>query len=357
MDSHGGAPPRLAKAATLAYCMTVTTPPARIVEPIQPPRDQPTTVHHVLQRVVEASRALDQGAPADYIPELAHADCELTSAAITRCDGTTITAGDAATHRFTLQSSAKLVVLLGLLEERGPDAVFEVVGREPSLGGFASLANLDRARPANPLINAGAIALCGQLQGPLEQRLAWLEGWVRRCYGEALHVNQRVLASERRTGDRNRAIAYLLRQTGVFADRVDEVLETYFALCSFEATVVEASRLPALLAAGGVRPSGERILSRTTAGATVSLMATCGMYDESGAYLLEAGLPAKSGVSGVIVAVAPGRAGIAVASPRLNHKGGSVRGHYVLRRLSSELGWHFAHAGEPPQPEPPGADA
>lgn len=324
-----------------------SAPSVPVVEPIQEPQEREVRIQQVLSATVEASRALGDGVPADYIPELAQADCELTSAAITRRDGTTITAGDVARHRFTLQSSAKLVLLIGLLEERGPDAVFEVVGREPTLSGFASVANLDRQRPANPLINAGAIALCGQLPGPLEKRLAWLERWVERCYGTPLVVNQRVLASERRTGDRNRAIAYLLRETGVFADPVDEVLETYFALCSFEGTVVEASHLPALLAFGGVSGQGQRVLSRTTVGATVSLMATCGMYDESGAYLLEAGLPAKSGVSGVIVAVAPGRAGIAVSSPRLNHNGGSVRGHFILRRLSSELGWHFAHAGEP----------
>lgn len=303
-------------------------------------------MQQVLRNAVAAAREIDDGAPADYIPELAQADCGQTSAAITYVDGTTVTAGDVATHRFTLQSSAKLVVLVGLLEERGPDEVFGVVGREPSLTGFASLASLDQRGPANPLINAGAIALCGQLKGNLEERLGWLERWAERCYAAKLGVNQRVLASERRTGDRNRAIAYLLRETGVFEDRVEDVLETYFALCSFEASVVEASRLPALLASGGVHISGKRVLSRTTVGATVSLMATCGMYNESGAYLLEAGLPAKSGVSGVIVAVAPGRAGIAVASPRLNGNGGSVRGHHILRHLSSQLGWHFAHAGE-----------
>lgn len=314
--------------------------------PIREPLEREDAVAAALREAVVSARRLDGGAVADYIPELANADVEQTSAAVTYCNGPTITAGDAKTHRFTLQSSAKLVVLLGLLEERGPDAVFGVVGREPSNAGFASVAQLDRQIPANPLINSGAIALCGQLQGNLEDRLGWLETWVQRCYGTPLNVNQRVLASERRTGDRNRAIAYLLKESGVFDDEVDRVLETYFTLCSFEASVVEASRLPALLAAGGKGSDGGRVISRTSVGATVALMATCGMYDESGAYLLQTGLPAKSGVSGVIVAVAPGRAGVAVASPRLNPKGGSVRGHEILRELSSRLGWHFAQAGE-----------
>lgn len=325
--------------------------PVPLVEPIQAPQQRGDRVAAVLRRAVEASRALEGGAPANYIPELAHVDCDKTSAAVTDCRGATLSAGDVASHRFTLQSSAKLVVLIGLLEEHGPDEVFSVVGREPTAAGFASVTQLDRGGPANPLTNAGAIALCGQLRGNAEQRLEWLERWAARCYGALPQINQRVLVSERRTGDRNRAIGYLLREAGVFADRVDDVLETYFALCSFEATVVSASRLPALLASGGLDAHGNRVVSRTTVGATVSLMATCGMYDESGSYLLEAGLPAKSGVSGVIVAVAPGRAGIAVSSPRLNANGGSVRGHAILRQLSSELGWHFAHAGEPGHPE------
>ena len=316
------------------------------VPAIQAPQEKQSRVAAVLQQAVDEARALEDGATADYIPELAHADCSLTSAAVCDCEGQVLFAGDGG-HRFTLQSTAKLVTLVGLLEELGPEKVFEVVGREPATSGFASVAQLDAGLPPNPLINAGAIALCGQLRGNLEDRLGWLEQWVETCFAEKLSVNQRVLASERRTGDRNRAIAYLLRQAGVFDDRVEDVLETYFTLCSFEATAPQVSRFPALLASGGVHASGKRLLSRTTVGATVSLMATCGMYNESGAYLLEAGLPAKSGVSGLILAVAPGRAGIAVCSPRLNKNGGSVRGHAILRHLSAQLGWHFAHAGEP----------
>jgi glutaminase len=182
----------------------------------------------------------------------------------------------------------------------------------------------------------------GQLPGNLEDRLAWIERWAERLYGTRLAINNRVWASERRTGDRNRAIGWLLRSAGRL-DRVEETLEAYFALCSLEAGVAEASHLPAVLAGRGLAPgTGERVLSARTASAVVALMATCGMYDESGAYLLSTGLPAKSGVSGVIVAVATGRAGIAVASPRVNAKGGSVRGHAMLRDLSARLGWHFA---------------
>ncbi|MEM1414292.1 MAG: glutaminase A, partial [Myxococcota bacterium] len=267
----------------------------------------------------------------------------LTAAAVVLCDGSFAAAGDA-DHLFTLQSSAKLVPLLGLLEERGPEAVFAKVGSEPSGDSFSSLARIDEhgPLPSNPFDNAGAIALCSFLEGNLEDRIGWIERWAERLYGAPLDIHQRVMFSERRTGDRNRSIAYLLKSNGVLEGRVDEVLETYFALCSLEATVKEAARLPALLAHGGIAPGGERVVSAETAATVVALMATTGMYDESGTHLRETGLPAKSGVSGVIVAVAPRVGGLAVFGPRVNAKGGSVRGHRMLRQLARSLDWHFA---------------
>lgn len=310
--------------------------------------DETEQVRRALEDATAAARSSDEGAPATYIPELANVDPELTSAAIALANGQRITAGDSTSHRFTLQSSAKVTLLAALLEDLGEDAVFRVVGKEPSGGGFAGIARLEThgPMPANPLVNAGAIALCGLLDGNLEDRLGWLEAWVERLHGERLPVSQRVLASERRTGDRNRALAYLLRSNGVLRTAVDDALEIYFTLCSYEASVAAVSRSAAVLATGGVVPqTGERLLSTRSASLVVALMATCGMYDESGAHLAETGLPAKSGVSGVILAVAPGRAGIAVASPRINHKGGSIRGHLILRQLSRELGWHFAAPG------------
>ena len=301
------------------------------------------TDHAQLQRLLDdavaQAREVEGGALADYIPELANVEPERLSAALTLPGGTNLHAGDALEHRFTLQSSAKLVVLIGLLEERGAQEVFSVVGTEPSGTGFASIARLEQRGPvpANPMVNSGAIALCGQREGSLAERLAWLDRWVERLYGARLPVARAVLDSERRTGDRNRAIAYLLRSTGVLSGDVDEILEAYFTLCSYEANVIEASRLPALLACRGQCDAGFRI-SETTALTVTRLMATCGMYDESGRHLVRTGFPAKSGVSGVIVAVDEGRCGIAVSSPRINERGGSVRGHAVLGALADGVG-------------------
>jgi glutaminase len=310
-----------------------------------------SAISEVLEHAVKKARRNARGEPASYIPELASVPLERTSAAVKLLSGEVLCAGDALEHEFTYQSSAKLLTLIGLLEERGPVEVFGIVGSEPSGDSFGSVARLEThgPKPANPLINSGAIALCGQLQGTVEQRVAWLRKWAHRLYGVPIPIDESVRSSERTSADRNRAIAYFLKHGGVLKGDVDETLDVYFALCSFSAGVREAAHLPAILAHGGLRPgTGERVLSKQTVAVVVSIMATCGMYNESGNYLMATGMPAKSGVSGVIVAVVPGVAGVAVSSPRLNDKGGSVRGHIILRDLSRHLGWHFALAPERP---------
>ena len=306
-------------------------------------------VQSVLDFAVLKARRNREGHPANYIPDLASVPLERTSAAVTLLDGSVLTAGDAENHDFTFQSSAKLLTLIGLLEERGPVEVFNIVGSEPSGDSFGSVARLEThgPMPANPLINSGAIALCGQLPGTVERRVAWLLTWAERLYGRPIAIDEKVRENERISADRNRSIAYFLKHGGVLHGDVDATLDVYFALCSLTAGVREAAHLPAILAHGGRRPgNNERVLSKQTVAIVVSIMATCGMYNESGNYLMATGMPAKSGVSGVIVAVVPGVAGVAVSSPRLNDKGGSVRGHLILRELSRGLGWHFALAAD-----------
>lgn len=305
-------------------------------------------IQRVLQGAVVEARRNHDGSCAAYIPELARVDPEMTSAAVTCIDGAVLTAGDVPAHRFTFQSCAKVLLLAGLLEERGQVEVFKTVGSEPSGQDFASVARLEThgPLPANPLINTGAIALAGQLEGDVATRMTWVRGWAQRLYGGLIEIDEHVRASEATSASRNRAIAYMLQHHGVLRGDVEQALAGYFALCSLAGTAMDASHFSAVLANGGIRPGGsERLLSEQTVAIIVSLMATCGMYNESGAHLVATGMPAKSGVSGLIVAVVPGVAGIAVSSPRLNDKGGSVRGHLMLRQLSQQLGWHFALAG------------
>ncbi len=301
-------------------------------------------IRNILEQAVVQARRNNDGAPADYIPELANVDPDLVSASILLSDGSQISSGDYDKHIFTLQSVAKLITLIGLMEEYGEEKIFSFIHVEPSGQSFSSITQVDRYGPipVNPMVNAGAIALCGRIPGNTQQRAQWLDGWAAKLFGRNLQVNGKIFASERATGDRNRSIAYLLKSKHEFAMPVDDLLETYFYLCSYECDVVSAAYLPMLLSTGGLAPDGTRIISERTSNSVVAIMATCGMYDESGLHLVRTGMPAKSGVSGIIIAVATGRGGVAVCSPRLNDKGGSARGHQILTHVSLELDWHFA---------------
>ncbi|MBS0290852.1 MAG: glutaminase A [Proteobacteria bacterium] len=301
-------------------------------------------IRKTLNEALVNARKNQEGMPADYIPELANVDQDAVSASILLSDGTQISSGDYENHTFTLQSVAKLITLIGLMEEYGEEKIFSWIHVEPSGQSFSSISQIDRYGPipVNPMVNAGAIALCSRIPGDTQQRAQWLDAWAAKLFGKSLQVNGKVFASERATGDRNRSIAYLLKSKHELGLPVDETLETYFYLCSYECNVINASFLPMLLANGGLAPDGTRIISERTSNSVVAIMATCGMYDESGIHLVQTGMPAKSGVSGIIVAVATGRGGVAVCSPRLSEKGGSIKGHLILSHVSRELDWHFA---------------
>ncbi len=301
-------------------------------------------IQQVLDNALAQAKNISAGQVASYIPELANVPTEISAAAVLANDGQLFLAGNHE-HVFTLQSVAKLVVLIGLLEEFGKQRVFSWVKAETSGDDFASVARLDQfgPKPSNPMLNAGAIALCSYIPGENQAaQIAWLYRWTTKLFGEPLAINQKVYASERATGHRNRSLAYLLKANGIMERPVEEVLDVYFALCSFEAQVKQAAYLPMLLANRGLSPQGEQVISKLTVQEVVSIMATCGLYNESGGHLVRTGMPAKSGVSGLIVAVALKQAGIAVVSPRVNHKGTSIRGSIMLDYISQQLDWHFA---------------
>lgn len=297
-----------------------------------------------LHEIVREAQALYEGQVASYIPELAAVDPSYTTISVKLLDGTYFEAGHPTTEPFTLQSVSKLVVLIGILEELGLDEVVKVVGLEPSGDDFASVARLDKygPKPSNPMLNAGAIALCSKIVGNSEEQIQWLEHWMTKCFGEKLLLNPKVFASERRTGDRNRSLAYLLKTHGIIQGNVDDILETYFASCSFEANIKQAVYLPTLLANGGKDLAGNVVLKEETVSTVVSIMTTCGLYNLAGTHLVYTGMPAKSGISGFIIALIPHQFGIAVFSPLVNEKGASVRGEYMLTRISQSMKWHFA---------------
>lgn len=304
----------------------------------------PGHIKNVLDEAIELSLANNDGKVAGYIPELEQMPPELTNVSVMLNDGQSITSGEDSDTIFTLQSVSKLVILIGMLEEHGMQKVYSWVRTEPSGDDFASIARLDQFGPipSNPMLNSGAISLSARVEGAAEDRLHWLEKWMERCFGEPLTINQKVFASEARTGDRNRSLAYLLKSNNVITKDVDEVLETYFYLCSFQLNVKTAAYLPMLLANGGRAPDGTQVISKETVQFVICIMITCGLYNESGVHLVRTGLPGKSGVSGLIIAAAKGHGGIAVMSPRVNRKGTSIRGEIILESVSRSLDWHFA---------------
>jgi glutaminase len=297
-----------------------------------------------LELAVAKARPNKQGNVADYIPELRTVDPEILNASVTLINGATIAAGDHLDYQFTLQSVSKLVLLIGMMEEFGSERVFSWINAEPSGLPFAAIGDLDRFGPvpSNPLINAGAICLSGRIPGDTEAQLVWVKRWINKLFATELNFSQEVYNSEFGSADRNRSLAYLMKSTGVLKGDVEEILKPYFSLCSYTANIAQASYLPMLLANGGVAPDGTRVISENTSNQVVSIMATCGLYNESGMHLVVTGLPAKNAISGLIIAVGSGRGGIAAFSPRLNQKGTSIRGHIVISELARELDWHFA---------------
>lgn len=302
-------------------------------------------VGDALLDAVETSRANIGGKVADYIPELAKQNPDFVNGCILLSDGESLVAGDDPDFTFTIQSVSKVVLLIGLLEEFGTKKVFSWINTEPSGQHFASISQLERSGPipANPFVNAGAIALADKIPGHDEQsKINWIDSWMARVFGEKITHDQNVFKSEILTADRNRALAYLLKSNGVLENPIEEILDLYTLMCSYQVNIKQAAYLPTLLANGGLTPNNIRIFSEMTSSQVVSIMATCGLYDESGTYLVNTGMPAKSGVSGLIIAVATGRGGVAAFSPCLNPKGGSVRGHHILAFVSKRLDWHFA---------------
>lgn len=298
-----------------------------------------------LQALVEQAEKNKEGDVAKYIPELANVDNEITAIAVHSLGGEIVTYSNTPLAPVTLQSTAKLIPLIGLLEEFGVQEVLQWVKVEPSGDDFASITRLEQfgPKPSNPMLNTGAITLCSHIPGKGERQIAWLEHWVQKLFNQNLRINPLVFASEKRTGDRNRSLAYLLHTGGNLKTSVLETLDLYFSLCSYEATIEQMLYLPTLLANYGKDPhSNLQVISAETCKITLAIMATCGLYDETGTHMVRTGIPAKSGVSGYTLATVVGKAGIVVLSPRVNAKGNSIRGEIMLEGLSKAMNWHFA---------------
>jgi glutaminase len=276
------------------------------------------------------------------IPALNEADPDQLGIALCTADGHLHAVGDT-DARFTIQSIVKPFVYALALTDSGHEAVLEAIGVEPTGEAFNALVLEEvTGRPPNPMVNAGAI-LTGCLVGgdTAEERKARIRQGVSAFAGRELDDDTRVSESEKGAGERNRALAWLMKAEGAMDYDVEEALDVYVFACSLLVDVRDLAVMGATLSAGGLNPlTGEQVVPPTVDRSVLSVMATCGMYDGAGRWFVDVGLPAKSGVAGGIVAVQPGQLGIGAFSPRLDDHGNSVRAAKACRLLSDRLGMH-----------------
>lgn len=287
--------------------------------------------------------SVKDGEIASYIPELTRASPDWFGIALVTVDGHVYQVGDSH-QEFTIQSISKAITYGLALEDRGVEGVLAKVGVEPSGEAFNSISlEKETGRPFNPMINAGAIATTGLIEGDSpEARMGRILQRFEKFVGHRVTVDDEVYRSERDTGHRNRAIAHLLRNANIIEEFPEEVVDLYFRQCSIRVTARDLAVMGATLANNGVNPITSVIAQQSRyVDKMLSVMTTCGMYDYSGSWVYSVGLPAKSGVGGGIMAVLPGQFGLGVFSPLLDRKGNSFRGVRVCEELSRDFGLHL----------------
>lgn len=288
-------------------------------------------------------KSANDGKVASYIPELAKVNPDLFSICIATVNGEVYRVGDFS-HLFTIQSISKVFVYGLALEDRGRDYMLTRVGVEPTGDAFNAIVLDEQSkRPYNPMVNAGAIATTSLIHGAgATERLNRLLNMFRRYIGRDVYVDISAFTSERSTGHRNRAMAHLMLNFGMIDERIEEALDLYFQQCAIMVNCQDLAVMAAALANKGINPvTGEQAVDNRYIKDILSVMYTCGMYNFAGEWAYKVGIPAKSGVSGGIIAVIPGQMGIAVFSPLLDARGNSVRGVKVCEELSQQFGLHM----------------
>ncbi|MGS2721054.1 glutaminase [Paraglaciecola aestuariivivens] len=290
----------------------------------------------------------DKGEVASYIPSLAAVDPKQFAMSVALPDGSIYSAGCAQTL-FSIQSISKVFTLTLALGKLG-ELVWNRVGREPSGDPFNSIVQLEHelGKPRNPFVNAGAIAIADailQKHQPKETLAEILQFMRFLADDDSIAIDKKVALSEQKTGDRNASLAHFMASFGHFENPVNAVLGTYFHHCSIAMNTIQLAKAGLFLANDGVNPvTGYRVVSAKRARRINSLMMLCGHYDGSGEFAFRVGLPGKSGVGGGILAIAPGKASIAVWSPGLDVIGNSKLGTEALELLTHETGWSvFGH--------------
>lgn len=279
------------------------------------------------------------GKVADYIPALSLANPSTLSLAIFDSEGTCAAAGDIS-EKFTLQSISKVITLALALMDRGEEEVFSRVGMEPTGDPFNSIIKLEThspSKPLNPMINAGALAVTSMINGnTVDEKLGRLLAFVHElCGNSSIHYNDKVAESEFETADLNRSLAYFLKQHHVLTGDIEPFLEFYTKQCAIEVDCQDLAKIAYVIANEGKHvESGRQIIPLHISRILKTFMVTCGMYNASGEFAIRVGVPAKSGVSGGIMACIPHGVGIGIYGPALDDKGNSMAGMKLLESLA-----------------------
>ncbi len=301
----------------------------------------PGRVQSLVDEAWERFRTNDEGANADYIPALARVPEDLFGICVTAADGRMATAGDI-DYPFTIQSVSKPFVYALVLQALGIEVARNALGVNSTGLPFNSVMAIELlpSRIGNPLVNAGAIAATALAPGGTpEEKWDFIHSGLSAFAGHPLEVDEEVYASEAAANHLNQGIARLLENYGRLAFDAAAATDIYTRQCSLKVTARDLAVMGATLADGGVNPlTRERVVDAATCERVLAVMATAGLYETSGDWLFDVGLPGKSGVSGGIVTIAPGKGGMGTFAPRVDASGNSVKGQLTARYLSEQLG-------------------
>jgi len=301
----------------------------------------------IVDNAYKQFQTLKEGKNADYIPALAKVDPNLFGIALITVDGKVYTAGDVKTQ-VSIQSISKVFTMAQVIQEQGLESVEKRIGVDATGARFNSIIAVEAVRTVvgsgapemNPLVNAGAISATSMVKGATADEV-WKKilGFHNDAAGRSLTVLNDVYKSESDTNQRNQAIGALMLAYGYIKTDWHQAVDLYTRQCSIGVNARDLASMAATLAAGGKNPvTGKVVMDAAKVPGVLAVMATAGLYDDSGKWLYHTGLPAKSGVGGGLIAVSPGKFGIAVVSPPLDDAGNSVRAQRAITQISNALG-------------------
>jgi glutaminase len=305
----------------------------------------PAEIQAALDGAYAKYKDLKEGKNADYIPALAKVDSNIFGITLVTTDGKVYTAGDVKSQ-VSIQSISKVFTLAKVIEEQGPEAIASTIGVDATGMRFNSIVSIEFSQKSlggpemNSLVNPGAIATTSKVKGSTRAEV-WnsILGYYSDFAGRPLTVDQEVFKSEADTNQRNQAIGYLMYAYGYIKDNPMQATDVYTEQCSVSVNAKDLATMAGTLANAGKNPvTGKQVMKAANVPYVLAVMATAGLYDDSGKWLYRTGLPGKSGVGGGLIAVSPGKFGIAVVSPPLDDAGNSVKAQKAIADVSNALG-------------------